>query len=481
MRGRRNLLVPLAMMLIPKLIVAWTPPVNISNTEMKSMYPAIAIGERNDIHVVWTDLQTDPWTLGEVLYCYYDGDTWSGATNISKDSTSSQGPRIAIDTLGYPHVIWEDWGMMGGPARVYYSFFTGDSFAASLCLTDNLQPGAFTRLGDIAIDSANRIHIVWSAETASVFEVYYVRGEDGSWSLPEDISNNPRGNSSVPKMAMDLGSNLHVAWEEEETDTSSKEVYYARFDGDSWSTPVNISNLPRTSFDQQISVSLEGYPHVVWGEGNNHIYYSFYDGGAWSAPFPLSDTLTQEEGYKPDIAVDVESHPHVVWSGKGGELWYAYYTSTTWTAPIDVSGSLVNALNPDITLDDSNCLHLVWTEPVETSRFEIYYSKHQPTGVDEKREPVLSGPIRIWVFPNLTDAAVQIEYDLCHDSRVDLTIYGLLGQRIKTLMDTHQPAGLHTALWDGTDNCGRRVPSGTYFLRLEAGQQTATRKVCVVR
>ena len=476
MRGRRNLLVPLAVLLIPGLLAAWTTPVNISNTEMKSGAPAITIGEHNSIHVVWRDLDTDPWTPGEVLYRYSDGAIWFDTINTSSDTTSSQDPRIAIDTLGYPHVIWEDWGMMEGPAKVYYSFFTGDSFATSLCLTDSLQPGAFTRLGDIAIDSANGIHIVWSAETESVFVVYYVRGEDGAWSLSVNISNNPRGNSSIPRMAIDSESNLHVVWKESETDTSYyTEIYYSKFDGDSWSTPLNISDLPDYSSDQQIAVSPEGYPHVVWEEGF-HIYYAFYDGKEWSAPFPVSDTLTGERGFLPDIIVDLNSHPHIVWGGEGPELWYTYCDGASWISPIDVSGSLANSGGPDITVDHSNCLHLAWWEG-----FEIYYSRHQLIHVEEGPEAVLSGAIRVSVFPNLTNGAVRIEYDLCHDSRVDLTIYGLLGQRIKTLMDTHQPAGLHTVIWDATDNAGRRVPSGTYFLRLEAGVQTATRKVCVVR
>jgi len=40
---------------------------------------------------------------------------------------------------------------------------------------------------------------------------------------------------------------------------------------------------------------------------------------------------------------------------------------------------------------------------------------------------------------------------------------------------------LWSRTWDSTDDAGRRVPSGTYFVRLEAGNYTATRKVCVVR
>ena len=75
----------------------------------------------------------------------------------------------------------------------------------------------------------------------------------------------------------------------------------------------------------------------------------------------------------------------------------------------------------------------------------------------------------------------SIGYQLRQRSNVRLTIYNLLGQKVRTLVDSEQDAGVHTAIWNARDDSGRRVSSGTYFLRLEAGNHTATRKLCVVR
>ncbi len=38
-------------------------------------------------------------------------------------------------------------------------------------------------------------------------------------------------------------------------------------------------------------------------------------------------------------------------------------------------------------------------------------------------------------------------------------------------------SGKHKVTWDGTDNSGRRLPKGTYFVAMRAGEFTATRKL----
>ncbi len=51
-----------------------------------------------------------------------------------------------------------------------------------------------------------------------------------------------------------------------------------------------------------------------------------------------------------------------------------------------------------------------------------------------------------------------------------LTIYGLLGRTVRTLVAQKQPAGTHSAVWDGRDNRGRQLASGVYVYGLEAGE-----------
>jgi flagellar hook assembly protein FlgD len=64
-----------------------------------------------------------------------------------------------------------------------------------------------------------------------------------------------------------------------------------------------------------------------------------------------------------------------------------------------------------------------------------------------------------------------------HDAIVSLKVYNLLGQKIKTLVDVHRPAGSYIVTWDGRDDRGREVSSGVYFYQLQTEESTSVKKM----
>jgi len=71
-------------------------------------------------------------------------------------------------------------------------------------------------------------------------------------------------------------------------------------------------------------------------------------------------------------------------------------------------------------------------------------------------------------YPNPFNPSTTIKYALPVDSRVSMSIYNVLGQNVRTLVDDNVAAGYHVAEWNGTGNGGRPLSSGTYFVRLSA-------------
>jgi flagellar hook assembly protein FlgD len=51
---------------------------------------------------------------------------------------------------------------------------------------------------------------------------------------------------------------------------------------------------------------------------------------------------------------------------------------------------------------------------------------------------------------------------------VRLLVFDILGQLVRTLVSSEQPAGRFAALWDGTDESGNRLASGMYVYRMDA-------------
>ncbi len=75
-------------------------------------------------------------------------------------------------------------------------------------------------------------------------------------------------------------------------------------------------------------------------------------------------------------------------------------------------------------------------------------------------------------YPNPFNPITHIQYELPVQTKVELSIFNLLGERIATLENGEQPAGQHHVVFDG-----EKLPSGLYVCRLQANGSTTTRKL----
>jgi hypothetical protein len=82
--------------------------------------------------------------------------------------------------------------------------------------------------------------------------------------------------------------------------------------------------------------------------------------------------------------------------------------------------------------------------------------------------------------PNPFNPTTNILFDLPAPSDISLTIFNVLGQQVKNFNE-FRSSGSHTIVWDGTDNIGVQVASGVYFYRLEAGANSATKKMMMLK
>jgi hypothetical protein len=83
--------------------------------------------------------------------------------------------------------------------------------------------------------------------------------------------------------------------------------------------------------------------------------------------------------------------------------------------------------------------------------------------------------------PNPFNPTTVVEYALPKDAQVNIAVYNVLGQHVKTLMNDMQRAGRQTVTWDGTDNSGSSVASGVYFYKIRAGDFSDTKKMVLLK
>ncbi|KAA3602794.1 MAG: T9SS C-terminal target domain-containing protein [Calditrichaeota bacterium] len=84
-------------------------------------------------------------------------------------------------------------------------------------------------------------------------------------------------------------------------------------------------------------------------------------------------------------------------------------------------------------------------------------------------------------YPNPFNPTTNIAYSIKKASDVKLTIYNLLGEEIKTLVQEFKQAGNYSIEWNGTNNNDKKVSSGVYFYKIESAEFTKTRKMILLK
>jgi flagellar hook assembly protein FlgD len=84
-------------------------------------------------------------------------------------------------------------------------------------------------------------------------------------------------------------------------------------------------------------------------------------------------------------------------------------------------------------------------------------------------------------YPNPFNPETEISFTLPENSYVSLTIYNIQGQKVKRLVNEYQPAGTRRVVWNGRDEKGEGVASGIYFYRIEAGPNTVTNRMVLLK
>ena len=78
-------------------------------------------------------------------------------------------------------------------------------------------------------------------------------------------------------------------------------------------------------------------------------------------------------------------------------------------------------------------------------------------------------------YPNPFNPGTTIEFELTKQEFVTLTVYNILGQKVKTLIQGTRAAGRHFVSFDG-----KELTSCLYFYKLEVGNTTETKKMTLL-
>jgi hypothetical protein len=152
----------------------------------------------------------------------------------------------------------------------------------------------------------------------------------------------------------------------------------------------------------------------------------------------------------------------------------------SWSPIVQFSSAHNLAQNLDMA-QNGDTLHLVWSDERELIP-QIYYCRAVNTSNRGISSLAVSSDISrtmnaiLTIHPNPFNPSTAISYELRAASQISLKVYDTAGRLVSTLTNGWQEAGTHAAAFDGS-----KLPSGLYFVRLQAGEVTAVQKVMLLK
>jgi len=226
------------------------------------------------------------------------------------------------------------------------------------------------------------------------------------------------------------------------------------------------------------------------------VYEEAREGGAiiatahehsYSRTYLLNSIINQTVASRSDTLDIVMGKTFVFVSGLGGESIRDQERSGDWWASVYTSnqGANYGALFGTFNVNGAPNLATFYFKDIDgviADSFVVISHVGQVTAVDNPADGVISGYVLEQNYPNPFNESTMIRFHIPQTAHTKLTITDLKGRRVLTLFEDDLPAGDQLIRWNGWDRNGvQKLPSGTYFYRLESAGQVLTRKLLILK
>lgn len=245
-----------------------------------------------------------------------------------------------------------------------------------------------------------------------------------------------------------------------------------------------VVNVPLNAIETSFWVYPASMPYKGWfswagtdqnGQGRHLTVLTFQDG-----TLTIESTLTHPDGTKNSVG---DTIANVIVSNRWNKV-LMQVSRAGLPHLLFVNDNLVSTLAASFSLTPVD--HLGAGEPGSITYYGTLYLDDisitdAPTAIVPESSTVPAKFLLYQNFPNPFNPLTMIAYELPASMPVDLKIYNIQGQLVRTVVLGELPAGSHHVAWDATDDTGKLVASGVYVYRITAGKFTAQRKLVLMQ
>ena len=87
----------------------------------------------------------------------------------------------------------------------------------------------------------------------------------------------------------------------------------------------------------------------------------------------------------------------------------------------------------------------------------------------------------VGAYPNPFNPRTTIRFETSRERLVTITVHNIRGQQVRQLSSSRYPAGVHEVIWNGVDERGLRVESGTYFVTIGSDGMIRSQKILLLK
>jgi hypothetical protein len=354
--------------------------INISNNTGDSSDPQIT-SEGNNVYVVWQD--TSHGGLDIFFAVSNDNGQTFSTPIILSNTVSGLLPQISVSGNNV-YVTWAT------SSEIFFAVSNdnGQTFSTPINLSNTIGYSIFPQISS----EGNNVYVVWqdTGATFSSLDIFFaVSNDNGQTFSTINFTNNPSSASVIPQISSE-GNNVYVVWPDTGDLFSSLDVFFAvsNDNGQTFSTPINLSNTTGNSGDAQIS-SEGNNVYVTWQDDTSFLGSSVIgfavsndNGQTFSSPIILS-TTTESSG-DPQITSE-GNNVYVTWEDTShgiAEIFFAFSTDNgqTFSTPDNLSENTGGSGNPQISSEGNN-VYVVWDDNTPGNNDIFFITNNQPFGL----------------------------------------------------------------------------------------------------
>jgi len=344
----------------------------------------------------------------------------------------------------------------------YFTRSTDGSNSFENCITIDGDPF----WGTLAVDADGNLYIV-GAEFGGLIVTKssnaQIPGSNINWDMTTSVDLdgsltgwtpiNPQGLLGQAWIDVDIsGESSHgnvyvLASVERDSNNDPGDVMFAKSTdgGLTFSPPVKINSDNSTSNYQwmgTMSVAPNGRIDVIWLDTRDNpghdsvLYYSFSEDGG--------------ETWSDNESLSLSFDPHVGYPQQ------------------DKMGDYFDMVS------DNEGAHLAWANTINGGQ-DVYYTHIDPDGI-LGNDDIAGGIFEVTNYPNPFSDETTISFNIFDEEHVTIDVYDISGKKLTNLFED-RISGNHKITWNGTDQNGRKLNSGLYFISINAESGQSVIKV----